>query len=88
MQRMYIASHSPGTPPLSMQTSLVDAKGDTFTHGSGDCRVYKRTLDATILFDSFTQIYLVFCLCFIYIMPWYSLFYVLNALLDIRFKKK
>jgi hypothetical protein len=25
--------------------------------------------DVTILFDSFTHIYLVFCLCFIYIMP-------------------
>jgi hypothetical protein len=27
--------------------------------------------DATILFDSFTHIYLVFCPCFIYKMPWY-----------------
>jgi len=44
--------------------------------------------DATILFDSFTHIYLVFCLCFIYIMPWYSLFYIFNVLLDVRFKKK
>jgi hypothetical protein len=53
---------------LSSNTSIVDAKGDIFTHGSGDCRVYRRTPDATILFDSFTQIYLVICLCFIYIM--------------------
>jgi hypothetical protein len=30
----------------------------------------------------------VFCLCFIYKMPWYSLFYVLKALLDERCKKK
>jgi hypothetical protein len=44
--------------------------------------------DAIILFDSFTHIYLVFCICFIYKISWYSLFYVLKALLDIRFKKK
>jgi hypothetical protein len=44
--------------------------------------------DATLLFDSFTHIYQVFCLCFIYKMPWYSLFYVLKALLNVRFKKK
>jgi len=43
--------------------------------------------DATILFNSFTHIYLEFCLCFIYKIPWYSLLYVLNALLDVRFKK-
>jgi hypothetical protein len=42
---------------------------------------------ATILFDSFTYIYLVFFLCFIYKMSWYSLFYVLKALLDVRLKK-
>ena len=44
--------------------------------------------DATILFDSFIYIYLVFCICFVYKMPWYSLFYVLKAFLDERFKKE
>jgi len=44
--------------------------------------------DVTILFNSFTHIYLVFCLCFIYKMHWYSLFYVLKALLDETLKKK
>jgi hypothetical protein len=44
--------------------------------------------DATILFDSFTHIYLVFCPCFIYKMPWYFLFYVLKVILDVRFKKE
>jgi hypothetical protein len=44
--------------------------------------------DTTILFDSFTHIYIVFYLCFLYEMPWYSLFYVLKALLDVRLKKK
>jgi hypothetical protein len=44
--------------------------------------------DAIILFDSFTHIYLVFCLCFIYKIHWYSLFYVLNALLNVKLKKK
>jgi hypothetical protein len=44
--------------------------------------------DATMLFDSFTHIYIVFCPFFIYKMPWYSLFYVLKALLDVRLKKK
>jgi len=43
---------------------------------------------ATILYNSFTHIYLVFCLFSIYKMSWYSLFYVLNALLDVRLKKK
>jgi hypothetical protein len=41
-------------------------------------------VDATILFDSFTHIYL----CFIHKMSWYSLFYVLKTLLDEKFKKK
>jgi hypothetical protein len=43
--------------------------------------------DATILYDSFTHIYLVFCLFSIYKMSWYSLFYILKALLDVRLKK-
>jgi hypothetical protein len=47
-----------------------------------------KNTDVTILFDSFTHIYLVFWLCSIYKIPWYSLFYVLKALLDIRLKKK
>ena len=45
-------------------------------------------IDATILFDNFTYVYLVFCLCFIYKMPLYSLFYILKELLDVRFKRK
>ena len=45
-------------------------------------------VDVIILFDSFTHIYLMFCPCFIYKMPWYSFFYVLKALLDERLKKK
>ena len=44
--------------------------------------------DVTILFDSFIHIYLVFCICFVYKMPWYSLFYVLKAFLDERFKNE
>jgi hypothetical protein len=44
--------------------------------------------DATILFDCFIHIYLVFCLCYIYKMSWYSWFYVLKAVLDVRFKNK
>ena len=44
--------------------------------------------DATILFDSFIHIYLVFCICFVYKMPWYSLFYVLKVFLDERCKKE
>jgi hypothetical protein len=44
--------------------------------------------DATILFDSLTHIYLIFFLCYIYKMHWYCLFYVLKALLNVRFEKK
>ena len=44
--------------------------------------------DATILFDSFIHIYLVFCICFVYKMSWYSLFYVLKVFLDERCKKE
>jgi len=54
----------------------------------GRARVKCGVFDVTILFDSFTHIQLLFCLCYIYIMPWYSFFYVLKALLDERCKLK
>jgi len=55
---------------------------------SSTCLWSSFVFDATILFDSFTHIFLVSCLCFIYKIPWYSFFYVLKALLNVRFKKK
>jgi len=55
----------------------------------GRARVKCGVFDVIILFDSFTHIQLLFCLCYIYIYnALIFFFYILKALLDERWKLK
>ena len=78
----------PGLDENLLSVGQMMEHGYYILFGGNKAVIFDDESDETILFDSFTHIYLMFCPCFIYKMPCHSLFYVLKALLDERCKRE